>query len=440
MILPARHPRTPIVLLTLAVLALGARTLAAQETCASAQCHAALIQKKTVHAATESCTGCHEEVSAAHPQKGKKTFKLSAEPPDLCSACHDAFGKKSHVHAPVKEGQCTLCHDPHASDQPKLLTAPAGELCAGCHADKTEFKVMHGPASTGDCTSCHTPHESDAAALVSKPGAQLCQECHTEFLQVLAKKVVHGALADGCTTCHNPHGSANAKLLLTAGAALCASCHADVGEQVEQAKVAHPVVASEKGCASCHSPHASDHEKLLENTEKDTCIGCHKSVITKAMTTLHGPIAEGRCSGCHAPHGGANAKLLVKAFPSESYVAYTGGEFALCFGCHKRELLQHEQTSFATGFRDGERNLHFLHVNNAQKGRSCVLCHALHGSANPKLIADSVPFGAWSLPIKFSKTETGGSCAPGCHKAQAYDRQNPGQPVKAAAPSQRRSN
>jgi hypothetical protein len=42
------------------------------------------------------------------------------------------------------------------------------------------------------------------------------------------------------------------------------------------------------------------------------------------------------------------------------------------------------------------------------------------------LIADSVPFGKWSLPLKFVKTETGGSCAPGCHKPQSYDRKNPG--------------
>ena len=31
------------------------------------------------------------------------------------------------------------------------------------------------------------------------------------------------------------------------------------------------------------------------------------------------------------------------------------------------------------------------------------------------LIADSVAFGSWKLPLKFVKTESGGSCAPGCH-------------------------
>jgi predicted CXXCH cytochrome family protein len=107
-------------------------------------------------------------------------------------------------------------------------------------------------------------------------------------------------------------------------------------------------------------------------------------------------------------------------------VPYTDTEFSLCFDCHDRDLLRYADTSFATNFRDGERNLHFLHVNDPQKGRSCTLCHAIHGADNPTLIAASVPFGQWQLPLKFVKTATGGSCSPGCHKPYAYDREVPG--------------
>jgi predicted CXXCH cytochrome family protein len=148
------------------------------------------------------------------------------------------------------------------------------------------------------------------------------------------------------------------------------------------------------------------------------------------MTVLHGPIADGKCTPCHEPHGGPNAKLLVREFPVTPYVPYTDQEYALCFGCHKRDLVQYADTSFATGFRDGERNLHFVHVNQP-KGRNCVLCHDVHGGTSPKLIAASVPFGKWSLPIKFVKTDTGGSCAPGCHKPQVYDRKSPGKKPEA---------
>jgi len=116
-------------------------------------------------------------------------------------------------------------------------------------------------------------------------------------------------------------------------------------------------------------------------------------------------------------------------------VPYTDNAFSLCFSCHKRDMVQYPETSFATNFRDGERNLHFVHVNNKQKGRSCRLCHNFHGSADPKLIRDSAPFGKWNLPLKFVKTETGGGCSPGCHKPLYYDRKTPGKRPEAAKPA-----
>lgn len=130
---------------------------AADKTCATAGCHETLVQGKSVHAAAESCDGCHESVATPHPQKGKKTFKLTAEQPALCASCHEAFGKKARVHAPVKDGTCTTCHDPHAAKEPKLLTSPLKDLCGTCHADHVEFKVVHGPVSAGDARPATRP-------------------------------------------------------------------------------------------------------------------------------------------------------------------------------------------------------------------------------------------------------------------------------------------
>jgi len=406
----------------------------AEDTCVSAQCHATILKAETVHPATDPCGSCHEAIEPTHPQKGKKTFKLSQEPPQLCYGCHDEFGKKAQVHSPVKEGACTSCHNPHASSQPHLLEQPLKELCETCHSDQTAFKNLHGPVSAGDCTACHTPHESDVKPLLLKPAETLCVGCHTDMADALKKAHVHPALEGGCTSCHNPHGSSQRKLLNAEGSELCFQCHGEVGETLQKAKVVHAPVRSEKGCASCHSPHASDNPKLLPASEKDTCLGCHKTILTKAMTVLHGPIRDGRCTVCHNPHGSPNAKLLVNEFPPDPYVPYTGKEFALCFTCHNRDIAAYPDTSFATKFRDGERNLHFLHVNNKEKGRSCRLCHALHGGTMPVLIADSMPFGKWNLPLKFVKTETGGACSPGCHKPQVYDRQQPGRKPPAPQP------
>jgi predicted CXXCH cytochrome family protein len=61
-------------------------------------------------------------------------------------------------------------------------------------------------------------------------------------------------------------------------------------------------------------------------------------------------------------------------------------------------------------------------VNKAVKGRTCRACHETHASNFPKHIREAVPFGSWDLPVNFEKTESGGSCAPGCHKEKKYDR------------------
>ena len=413
-----------------ACLCLPAATAAA-ESCASAGCHATLVAGQSVHAATDSCGDCHESVAEPHPQKGKATFKLAATEPELCANCHDAFGKKAHGHEPVASGACSTCHDPHAPAQPKLLRAAQLELCGDCHSDQLGAAHPHGPVSAGECTACHSPHESDQKALLLKAGDALCFDCHGDIQDQLKKKTVHAAVDEGCTSCHQPHGSAHPKLLAETGGALCFQCHDDIGEKVQKSAVVHAAVEDDKGCAACHAPHASDQAKLLLLPEQETCVGCHDGVLTKEMTVVHQPIADGRCTPCHDPHGSANSRLLVKAFPERPYVPYTDAAFALCFDCHDRDLLRYPDTSFATGFRDGERNLHYLHVNDPQKGRSCVLCHAVHGSAGPMLVADSVEFGQWTLPIKFKKSETGGTCAPGCHKPASYDRQAA---VKRTAP------
>jgi len=407
----------------------------AQEGCASEKCHAKLLKGSTVHPVAETCETCHEPVATPHPQKGKHTFKLTQEPQELCNTCHEAFTTKKHVHSPVKEGMCTTCHDPHSAGEPKLLAQPMKNLCGTCHADHVDFKVIHGPVSAGECTACHTPHASDNKALLLKEGEELCVGCHLDMPEVLKKKYVHPALASGCTSCHNPHGAAHRKLLAEEGGQLCFTCHAEIGERVKNAPVAHPALMSDESCASCHSPHASDNERMLLQSEKEICLGCHTTLIAKNMTVFHGPINKGKCTPCHNPHGGQYPKLLMQAFPSEPYIPYTDAEYGLCFSCHKRDLLQYPETSFATDFRDGERNLHYVHVHNKQKGRNCRLCHNLHGGPNPKLIANSVTFGKWDLPLKFVKTETGGGCSPGCHKPLYYDRKTPGKKPEAPKPA-----
>jgi predicted CXXCH cytochrome family protein len=401
-----------------------------QEGCVTGQCHAKMLKAGTVHPAAYSCESCHMASGTPHPQKNKKTFQLMQQVPDLCYMCHAAFGQKPHVHPPVKDGMCMTCHDPHESAEPKLLAQPASSLCMMCHPDKVEHKYVHGPASTGDCVVCHNPHESGNDSLVLATGPELCFNCHVDMSEEMKKKVVHPALYSGCTSCHSPHGSEFKKLLAAEGEKLCFQCHPVIEETIAKAKSVHPPILTEKSCASCHSPHASESEKLLPKTGKDLCLDCHKDFITKNMTVLHGPIREGRCTPCHNPHGSPYEKLLAGRFPTDFYVPYSEKEYELCFSCHNRDLLRFPDTSFATGFRDGNRNLHYVHVNRPEKGRNCGACHAIHGGSLPKLISEKVSFGKWNLPLKFKKTENGGSCAPGCHKQYSYQRKESGKDIE----------
>jgi predicted CXXCH cytochrome family protein len=407
---------------------------ASEEGCVTGQCHASLLTGKTMHPVAQSCENCHQSVSTPHPQKNKKTFKLIQDVPQLCYMCHSPFGTKPYIHPPVKDGMCTTCHNPHSSDQPKLLAQPLKDLCLSCHPDKGDYKYVHGPVSTGDCTTCHDPHESPNKNLVVKDGNDLCLTCHMDMQEEIKKKDIHPALESGCTSCHSPHGSAFPKFLSAEGPQLCFQCHPDIGETIEKAKGVHAPVKSPKGCVSCHSPHASNNEKLLTASGKDLCLGCHKDIIKKNHTVLHGPIKAGKCTPCHNPHGSIYSKLLIGEFPDDIYVPYTDQEYALCFSCHNRDLVRFPDTSFATGFRDGDRNLHFLHVNKKEKGRSCKACHVFHDSDNPRLIADKVPFGKWEYPLRYIKTDTGGSCAPGCHKKVNYDRKTPGKEPEPVQP------
>lgn len=211
--------------------------------------------------------------------------------------------------------------------------------------------------------------------------------------------------------------------------------HPAIEEKVTKSKTTHQPVTSGKGCASCHDPHSSDAEKLLPRPGKELCLDCHKKIIQKNETVLHGPIRDGKCVPCHDPHGSGSAALLIKDYNPGFYVPYTDKEYALCFHCHNRDLLRYPTTSYATGFRDGHRNLHYLHVNIKDKGRSCKACHLVHAGGNQKLIAEKTPFGKWNLPLRFIKTDTGGSCAPGCHQKVSYDRKTPGRAVPSAKPA-----
>ena len=414
------------------------RPTSAQKTCVTGECHANYAKKPFVHGPVGlgDCKSCHEEVDAkAH------TYKLTREGRDLCEYCHLDQTTKKNVHEPLKTGKCTDCHDPHSSESKAMIREKTvADLCVKCHQTGKDVQFPHGPVAVGECTICHASHSADRAKLLVDEPVNLCFSCHVVTKDELSQfEFVHKPAKDDCIGCHNPHGAANPKMLKADAPELCYTCHEDIRKLAETSKHKHSAVTEKGGCLHCHTPHASTVEFILKDAPISLCESCHKDPVkTKDGQTvpsftkqvegkkyLHGPVAQKDCSGCHSTHGSENFRLLVKDYPQLFYSPFSPDKYGLCFSCHPEGLVLTERTSDLTDFRNGDLNLHYVHVNKQRQGRTCRACHATHASDLPKHIRESVPYGVWNLPIQYQKTGTGGSCQPGCHQPFTYDRASP---------------
>ena len=402
-----------------------------QETCVTEECHADYSKKAYVHGpvALGDCKSCHKPVN-----EQEHTFELERKGPDLCQYCHLDQTTKKNLHNALEENNCIQCHDPHSSDNKLFLHS-----CGECHNITAGMKFLHGPVAAGECIACHEPHGSDYENLLATDPNEHCFSCHEVTRDELKKfEFVHDPMRGGCIECHDAHGANNAKMLIDEAPGLCYPCHEDIKKMAETASYQHSVVTEEDGCMSCHTPHASTVRYGLKAAPIELCMTCHdkpqpigKDEVLPAFTDElkgtfpHGPIAQKDCEGCHISHGSEHFRLLTKEYPPEFYASFSEENYELCFSCHSESSVLTKETSDLTDFRNGNTNLHFLHVNKERRGRTCRACHQTHASNLPRHIRESVPYGRWDLPIQFEKTETGGGCKPGCHLPFAYDRQTP---------------
>lgn len=414
----------------------------AAEACTEAGCHADVKDHDVIHGpvSVNACEACHQlEDASTH------TYTLVREGLELCSFCHDVRTEDApYVHAPMNTGDCTACHDAHGGDDRKFLkAASASELCGQCHTDVMGGKSMvHGPVAAGACAACHTPHTSQYEHLLIEEGPDLCNSCHvTTAGQLESARVIHGPVASDCQVCHDAHASDHPMILKQDPEKLCLSCHETIENIVSTATEQHAAVTTERACLNCHDAHASDFPRVLRTNMTELCFECHdreikmddgttlgniKKVI-ETGNSLHGPVAQDNCAACHEIHGGGHFRLLVQEYPPSFYAPFEEESYALCFNCHNAEIVRDERTTALTDFRNGDLNLHYLHVNRDKKGRTCRACHETHASSKQKHVRESVPFGSggWELPIRFEKMEDGGSCAPGCHVSYEYNRVDP---------------
>lgn len=438
-----------LVVIAAALVALGASLVAAPSaaskdiklgaSCVTAECHGDVVKEAFLHGPTNlnQCEPCHVPVANRHE------FQPVATGRDLCLTCHEIEAAMPVVHGPFGT-DCAACHDPHGGSNRHFL--PGGEgsgSCVMCHDEVTKgLAHQHGPVAAGECLVCHTPHQSEHKGLLVEERVALCLGCHVDVEHALKTAIaVHEPVGKQCAGCHDPHGGTVEFFLPSDGPELCMGCHADFIKQANTAAFPHGAMTEGKSCRNCHAPHASNQTGLLATDTSTLCLSCHNKQIdgshgpvdnvSKQITEsqfLHGPVRDKNCAACHSAHGSDHASILKREFPREFYAPYKEGAYDLCFECHDRSVAL-EAKSTTTGFRDGERNLHFLHVNK-EKGRTCRACHAEHASMQPHHVRSEVPFGRWAMKVEFTKTETGGTCSTGCHQPYSYDRVTP---VKADA-------
>jgi predicted CXXCH cytochrome family protein len=432
--------------------------------CVTAECHATYKTAAHIHGpvAAASCQSCHM------PDQGGHRYPLLRTGNALCTFCHAVTGTQAHQHkaleptaagsttnaatAPVsKTGGCLACHDPHTSKAKFLLVTDTVEtLCAKCHLVPLK-KYAHQPFAAGQCTMCHQPHQSDYANLLRNgDGPQHCFSCHADKQRVMTQSLnVHQPATQSCTTCHSPHATDIPEQLKLPVDVMCLNCHTKVKDQITKARHVHGALTA-GNCASCHDAHASNQPEELKARTDKVCLTCHEKAIgtadgrtiaamgpVLASKNLHGPVKAGHCSECHLPHAADQPNLLKQYFPDTFYAKFDVNNYALCFSCHNPEMVLRARTGNLTNFRDGDENLHFVHVNRDDKGRTCITCHDVHGSNLPNHMAASVPFEGsnWSMPINYERMATGGSCTPGCHDKRTYDRSKPVTTAPATVPA-----
>ena len=138
----------------------------------------------------------------------------------------------------------------------------------------------------------------------------------------------------------------------------------------------------------------------------------------------HPVLNNGDCADCHDPHGSDQYRYFLRGNLSDKHLnVFSLKAYEFCFICHDYRLATEKYTSYATGFRKGKKNLHYVHVNKrTPSGKNCLACHNPHGSDQDRLIRRRRKFGEYDYTIDFYKYPDGGKCHVGCHSDQEYRR------------------
>ncbi|HUO85069.1 MAG TPA: cytochrome c3 family protein [Thermoanaerobaculia bacterium] len=221
--------------------------------------------------------------------------------------------------------------------------------------------------------------QEEAPPQEESPGLA-CSDCHEQPETFKLNPHAHGNEGEPVSTeiCESCHGDGTAHMeaggdpeLITlprgvGGSEICAGCHRSTTHQ--QSRMAGVHANSEAvNCLTCHSIHAAEQTSpyLLVARQFQLCSSCHAHEASGFRNKPYSHrIGRGgmECSSCHDPHTRVGGGKIRET---------RSGEVA-CVECHadKRGPFV-----FAHGANE---------IADVTEEASCLNCHELHGSNNPK--------------------------------------------------------
>jgi len=166
-----------------------------------------------------------------------------------------------------------------------------------------------------------------------------------------------------------------------------------------------------KECTPCHvnsgESHLRNHGIAMLHAKR-FCFQCHALKDDReSIKSLHPGISAWNCEICHSPENYPLKKMPL------------ANQLIICNECHNRNQLAQAVTRTGTNFRDGSKNLHYIHSEELYH-ISCINCHDVHSSKQLHLIRTSGSKYVLDVTIVYNAHNNGGSCTTSCHTPRIY--------------------
>ncbi len=332
------------------------------------------------------CTTCH----TPHDNTFGHFLVRDPEFGALCNSCHQRpfWNTASHStssasvlgasgswpYATVESNACRSCHQPH--------NAPGS------------VRLLRDSTEEGNCLNCHGGQVAahNIQATINKPA----RHDPTSFSGIhdAAESNEVGAPHVECSDCHNPHAVAPPDLSSIGSTTLGGTLRGARGVTASGTPI-DDVNNEFEVCFRCHGDNAvniagtiprlapSTNLRLDFNPSNESFHPVVTGLSGVSVPSLKPGIAPGtqiRCTDCHnndqsrrfggtgadGPHGSLFDFLLRSNYTTTSPNAESAYEYALCYQCHDRQSILHDDS-----FKE--------HSKHLDEDVACSACHDPHG-------------------------------------------------------------